>query len=48
MNFMKLFSWIKKSSNKKINFVLASPLGKGLIKGDISKEDIIATLRESQ
>ncbi|WP_321157266.1 hypothetical protein, partial [Campylobacter jejuni] len=26
----------------------ASPLGKGLIKGDISKEDIIATLREFQ
>ncbi|HEF1674453.1 TPA: 3-dehydroquinate synthase, partial [Campylobacter jejuni] len=38
----------KKSSNKKINFVLAGPLGKGLIKGDISKEDIIATLREFQ
>ncbi len=44
--FYEAFFMDKKSSNKKINFVLASPLGKGFIKGDISKEDIIATLRE--
>ncbi|MGW56540.1 3-dehydroquinate synthase, partial [Campylobacter jejuni] len=46
--FYEAFFMDKKSSNKKINFVLASPLGKGFIKGDISKEDIIATLREFQ
>ncbi|HDZ4932114.1 3-dehydroquinate synthase [Campylobacter jejuni] len=46
--FYEAFFMDKKSSNRKINFVLPSALGKGLIKDDISKKDIIATLREFQ
>ncbi|MFQ6341348.1 3-dehydroquinate synthase [Campylobacter sp. VTCC 70190] len=46
--FYEAFFRDKKSSNQKLNFVLANTLGKGVIKDDIAKEDIIATLREFQ
>ncbi|XGQ70427.1 3-dehydroquinate synthase [Campylobacter hepaticus] len=46
--FYETFFMDKKSVNKNLNFILANPLGQGLIKSDISKEDIIAILREFQ
>lgn len=46
--FYEAFFRDKKSSNQRLNFVLANTLGKGVIKDDIAKEDIIATLREFQ
>ena len=46
--FYDAFFLDKKSFNENINFILASPLGKGLIKNDITKDVIIKTLKEFQ
>ncbi|MBM0637333.1 3-dehydroquinate synthase [Campylobacter sp. VicNov18] len=46
--FYEAFFMDKKSSDKKLNFILADSLGKGVIKDDISKKDIIASLKEFQ
>lgn len=46
--FYQAFFMDKKTSHKTLNFILANSLGKGVIKNDISKEELINTLKEFQ
>lgn len=44
--FYKGFFLDKKTQNKKLHFILPSPLGQGVIKSDIDKEILLQTLKE--